>query len=290
MVHVLDRRRHAYRDDLADAALAGRVRASHFVVGQPYQVATAIAPLYPSPSQDADLDTEALGGESVTVFEIAGNWAWCQLASDGYVGYIPADMLAAGAPANPTHRVVSREALAYQEPTARSKPIRSWLFGSAFQVIATNGDFVELAGGGFVGSQHIETIDVTNPDYVDTALQMLGAPYLWGGKSVRGIDCSGLVQLSLSRAGIACPRDTDMQADELPGDAPVPDDQLGVLQRGDLVYWPGHVGLMIDDQRILHANGTNMSTTIDPVAQVAERSRRDGPIATAIKRLMPGCK
>ena len=288
MSDMLDKRRHAYREDLADAALAGRVQASRFVVGQAYHVAAAIAPVRAAPSHDGDLDTEALGGEAVTVFDMQGGWAWCQLVGDGYVGYIPVEMLAQGSPAQATHRVAAREAFAYQEPTARSKPTRSWLFCSTFQVIATNGDFVELADGGFIGSQHVETVDATKADYVATAMQMLGVPYLWGGKSVRGIDCSGLVQLSLSRAGIACPRDTDMQADELPGDVPVPDDRLAPLQRGDLVYWPGHVGLMIDDQKMLHANGTNMSTTIDPVAAVAARSRQSGPIATAVKRLMPG--
>lgn len=287
MSNVLDRRRHAYRDDLADAALAGRVTATRFVVGQPYWVATAIAPLCPKPSPEADLDTEALGGEAVTVFEVEEGWSWCQLAGDGYVGYVPIETLARGVLARPTHRIASREAFAYQEPTARSKPVRSWLFGSQVRAIASNDDFVELADGGFVGSQHVEPVDATAADYVATALQMLGAPYLWGGKSVRGIDCSGLVQLSLSRAGITCPRDTDMQARELPGDIPVPDDHLPPLQKGDLIYWPGHVGIMIDDQSMLHANGTNMSTTIDPVEKVAERSRRDGPIATAIKRLMP---
>ena len=155
-----------------------------------------------------------------------------------------------------------------------------------FQAIAANGDFVEVAEGGFIGVRHVETVETVVPDYVATARQMLGVPYLWGGKSVRGIDCSGLVQLSLRRAGISCPRDTDMQAGELPGDVPVSDEPLGTLQRGDLVYWPGHVGLMIDERQMLHANGTSMSTTIDPVAEVAGRSRGDGPIATAIKRLL----
>jgi len=286
MTEMLDRRCNAYRDDLADAALEGSVQASRFVAGQPYQVVVAIAPLHPVPSQGADLDTEALGGEAVQVFDVKDGWAWCQLAGDGYVGYVPVDMLAKEAPPKPTHRVAAREAFAYQEPTARSKPLRSWLFSSAFKVIATNDDFFELADGGFVGRQHIEAVDAIEPDYVATALALLGAPYLWGGKSMRGIDCSGLVQLSLLRAGIACPRDTDMQARELPGSLAVTDGSLDALQRGDLVYWPGHVGIMIDDRQMVHANGTNMSTAIEPVTQVAERSRQGGPIATAVKRLM----
>jgi len=285
MAEVLDRRRHAYRDDLADAALQGRVAAGRFTTGQAYHVAVAIAPLHPEPSHSADLDTEALGGEAVRVFDAAGGWAWCQLVGDGYVGYMPVEMLAIGAPPAATHRMIAREAFAYHEPSARSKPMRSWLFGSRVSVIGTSDDFVELADGGFIGCQHLEAVDAIAPDYVKTALMMLGAPYLWGGKSVRGIDCSGLVQLSLLRAGIACPRDTDMQARELPGSQTVTDNSLDQLQRGDIVYWPGHVGVMIDNNQLVHANGSNMSTTVDAVTLVAQRSRQSGPIATAIKRL-----
>ena len=286
MTEVLDRRRNAYRDDLADASLEGRVQASRFVAGQPYHVVVAVAPLHPVPSHDADLDTEALGGEAVQVFDVKEGWAWCQLAGDGYVGYMPVNMLAKDVPPKGTHRVAVGETFAYQEPTARSKPLRSWLFGSTFTLLGTSDDFFELAEGGFVGRQHVEAVDVIEPDYVATALALLGAPYLWGGKSVRGIDCSGLVQLSLLRAGIACPRDTDMQARELPGNLAISDRSLGALQRGDLVYWPGHVGIMIDDRQMVHANGTNMSTTIEPVMQVAERSRQGGPMAEAVKRLI----
>ncbi len=280
----LDRRRNAFRDDLADAALKGRVEAARFTTGQAYHVAVTIAPLHPQPASNADLDTQVLGGEAVQVFDVADGWAWCQLAGDGYVGYTPVDMLAVGPPPPPTHRVAARETFAYHEPTARSKPMQSWLFGATLQVVDTNGDFLRLANGGFVGRQHVAAIDTFEPDYAATAQTLLGTPYLWGGKSVRGIDCSGLVQLSLLRAGIACPRDTDMQARELPGDLAVTENSLDQLQRGDLVYWPGHVGIMIDSKQIVHANGTHMSTTIEPVTLAAERSRQDGAIAKAIKR------
>lgn len=286
MTGKLDRRLHAYRDDLADASLAGCVEATRFAEGQPYHVAVPIAPLRPQPSIEADLDTEALAGEAVTVFEVENGWAWCQLAGDGYVGYVPADMLAAGAPSAATHKVRARETIAYSEPTARSKPQRSWLFGAALQAVADAPEnFLELEDGTFVGSRHVEAIDAIAPDYVATAATMLGAPYLWGGKSIRGIDCSGLVQLSLQRAGIDCPRDTDMQAGALPGDLKITDNILRELQRGDIVYWPGHVGLMIDETQLIHANGTNMSTTIDPVELIAGRSRKVGPIVAAVKRL-----
>lgn len=287
MAETLDRRLNAYRDDLADASLSGRVEAARFVEAQPYRIATSIAPVHPRPSADADLDTEALGGEAVRVYEIKNHWAWCQLAGDGYVGYIPADYLAAGAPPPPTHKVSSPEAFAYAGPTARSKPARAWLFGAAINVTSEAPDgFLELGDGSFIGHRHVEPIGSTVADHVETAMKMLGAPYLWGGKSIRGIDCSGLVQLALLRAGVACPRDTDMQANMLPGDLDLTDNILSHLQRGDIVYWPGHVGIMINATDMLHANGTNMSTTIDSVEDVASRSRKGGPLVSAVKRLM----
>ncbi len=280
----LDRRRYAYRKDLAARGLEGRVTAKRYVDGVPYHVIETIAPVRPEPKEECDLDTEALAGEAVDVFDIADGWAWCQLAGDGYVGYLPADTLAEGAPARPTHRVKALATFAYAEPTARSRPTCTVLFGSSVAAVAERGDFIELKGGGFIGTRHAEPVGTSEPDYVGTAHLFLGTPYLWGGKSVRGIDCSGLVQLALTRAGIVCPRDTDMQLAELPGDIDF-DGELTGLCRGDLVYWPRHVGIMIDATHIIHANGTTMSTIVEPVFEVAQRSRGDGPVATAVKRL-----
>lgn len=286
MAATLDRRRNAFRDDLADQSLEGSVKAARFVAGRPFHVSAALAPVHVAPGHDCDRDTEALGGEALRVYDISEGWAWCQLDGDGYVGYVPVDLLSEGDPPSPTHRVSSREAFAYAGPNAGSRPLRSWLLGSPIRVVAEHDDFFELAGGGFIGCRHVEAIDATAPDYAATAIGFLGVPYLWGGKSVRGIDCSGLVQLVLQRAGIPCPRDTDMQERELPGNLAEPDIRLDALQRGDLVYWPGHVGIMIDAAQIVHANGTRMSTTIEPVTEVAERSRKGGPIATTIKRIV----
>jgi cell wall-associated NlpC family hydrolase len=145
--------------------------------------------------------------------------------------------------------------------------------------------FLELEAGGFIGLPHVATLGDRETDFVATAETLLRAPYLWGGKTVRGVDCSGLVQLCLDRAGIDCPRDTDMQQAELPGDLELDAETLPPLRRGDLVYWPGHVALMIDEIRAIHATAYVMSVTVEPVLDVAARARGDGPIATAVKRV-----
>lgn len=284
MPEPLDRRLNAYRDDLADVRLEGLVVAERFVEGQAYHVTATIVPVHPRPSHDSALDTEALKGEIVRVFEIANGWAWAQLEGDGYVGYIPADMIGAGQSWPATHVITSPQVFAYTTPNGAAKPSATLLLGTAFAAIGESDDFLVLAEDGFVGKRHTASLGATEPDYIVTALSMLNAPYLWGGKSVHGLDCSGLVQLSLQRAGIKCPRDTDMQKRQLLGDLELGDDILDKLQRGDIVYWPGHVGIMIDSENMVHASGTLMATGIEPVAAVAERSRKGGPVVSAVKR------
>lgn len=279
----LDRRCHPFRADLAASRYQGQVAAERYVDGEAAHVTATRAPVHPRPDPSADLDTEALFGESVTIYERAGGWAWVQLDRDGYVGYLPETALTAGPAPAATHRVAALAAYAYERANARSRPVRALSFGAAVATIAETEDFYEIAGGGFVGKRHVVAAGHVEPDYVATAERFLGAPYLWGGKSAAGIDCSGLVQLALQAAGITCPRDTDMQAAELGGDVAIADDLAG-LTRGDIVYWPGHVGLMVDAMRMVHASGTAMSATLEPVADVARRSRKGGPIAIAIKR------
>jgi len=284
-----DHRLHAYRDDLADVRLEGQVKAARFVEGRAYRVVTELAPVHPRPSRDADLNTEALCGEAVTVFEVADGMAWCQLGGDNYVGYIPLHCLAVGAPVKATHKVATPQVLVYSNPDAASKPVQALLLGTRIRQVGESGGFLEIAGdgwSGFVSQRHVELLTAVAPDYAATAMMFMRTPYLWGGKSARGIDCSGLVQLSLLRAEMDCPRDTDMQARALPGDVEIDGKILDRLQRGDIVYWPGHVGIMIDDTNMIHASGTLAATGIEPVAAVAERSRKGGPVVHAVKRLM----
>jgi cell wall-associated NlpC family hydrolase len=140
-----------------------------------------------------------------------------------------------------------------------------------------------VAPDGFVVEQHLEPLAAVAPDFVAVAERFLCAPYLWGGKSVAGIDCSGLVQVACTMAGIAAPRDTDMQERELGTRLA----GIEALARGDLVFWKGHVGIMLDGARLLHANAHHMMTAVEPLAEAVARIASRGSSVTSIRRIRP---
>ncbi|WP_425064013.1 NlpC/P60 family protein [Pyruvatibacter mobilis] len=280
----LDTRLNAVRPDLADRTLEGRVEAPRFVEGTPAHVIVPVTALRRRPAADAPRDTELLLGETVTVFDRADGFAWVQARRDGYVGYISARDIAEGAPA-PTHTVSAVRSFIYRAADIKS-PVTGWASLNSPMVIAgTDGRFSRLARGGYMVSQHLRGVADREGDFVAVAEGFLETPYLWGGRSSLGLDCSGLVQNALHAAGFACPRDTDMQeaalGETLPDGAP--------FARGDLVFWKGHVGIMLDGDTLLHANATYMKTVTEPVAPaIARIAETDGPV-TSVRR-MPGLR
>ncbi|MEW6435933.1 MAG: NlpC/P60 family protein [Pseudomonadota bacterium] len=277
------------RPDLAAAHLRGRVEAARFVEGRAMHLRAEIADLRRVPSPDAPIDTQVLFGEDVMLYDEHEGWAWVQLAADHYVGYLSRDALAEGSAA-PTHRVGVNRTFIY--PGANMKlPAQAALpRGAAVQVGDTqvgdaNDDFARLAEGGFVFAAHLTPLDATVADFVAVAENFLGSPYLWGGKTSLGIDCSGLVQIALAAAGRAAPRDTDLQEAALGRALPI-GDRHDPLRRGDLVFWKGHVGIMRDAESLLHANGHHMLVAAEPLADARARIRQKGAgEITAIKRL-----
>jgi cell wall-associated NlpC family hydrolase len=255
---MLDRRLHAYRPDLAESGLQGQVEALRFVDGTPARVAVPVVGLRPKPDLATGIDTELLLGEDVTVFERADGWCWVKSASDGYVGYIEERALCESEAA-PTHIVTVPRTFLYGEPELR-KPYKSILsMGSRIRIVgeaeARGNHYAMLEDGTAIFAKHLQPIGAGDGgDYVDIAMRFLETPYLWGGRSGLGIDCSGLVQLSLLMTGRRAPRDTDMQAATL-GD---PIDRAE-LRRGDLVFWKGHVAAMEDPETIVHATGNTMT-------------------------------
>ena len=277
---LTDPRLTAARPDLADARLRGRVEAERYVDGRPRRVRDASAPLRRAPRPDAPLDTEAQRGEAVTVFDEAEGWAWVQLA-DGYVGYLPDEALGAPEPA-PTHRVRAVRTFVYPGPNLKLPPLAALGLGAEVAVGGTDGPWLRLADG-FVHAAHLAPRGEPEPDFVAVAERLIGVPYLWGGRTSLGLDCSGLVQLALAMAGVPSPRDADLQERAL--GRPV---ENRALRRGDLVFWRGHVGLMQDAERLLHANGHHMAIESEPLGDAEARIHASGggPV-TSIRRLVP---
>ncbi len=285
---TLDPRLNAYRPELADLALKGQIAAARFVAGEDYRVVAPQAPVRRAPSDRAALDTEALLGETVRVFETnSEGWSWVQLAADRYVGWMPRATLAALGP-RPTHRVSALRTFAFSEPDIKSVPLAALPLGAAVAVVGTaedsNARYALIDPEGAVVAQHLAPLGATEPDWTAVAERFVGTPYLWGGKTVLGIDCSGLVQVALRTCGITAPRDTDMQEVDLGAALPLADD-LPPLQRGDLVFWRGHVGFMRDADDLLHANAHQMAVTSEPLAAALERMARRGYRPTAVRRL-----
>ncbi len=285
MRQPLDPRTHAYRDDLAAADLAGQVDAARFVEGEIYQVQAATAPVHAAADPDSERVSELLFGESVTVYEARDGWAWGKSDLDDYVGYLPAERLSAESSTS-THVVDALATHIYPEPRVKAPPL-GWLsLGSRLTVAATAGRFSRLADDRWVYAAHLVAVGSRAPDFVATAARYLGVPYLWGGRSSAGVDCSGLVQVALQRAGFHCPRDSDMMAAELGRSVPVPDD-LGDLDRGDLIFLPGHIMIAYGERRVLHANATHMAVTLEPLETVLARLTAEERRVIAIRRLAP---
>ena len=280
---VHDPRLHAFRPDLADERLRGRVEARRFVAGAAYHVSAGVLSLRTGRSTDSQQGSELLFGESVRVFEVADKWAWLQNDADGYVGYVDAAGLEPGR-TDPTHRVSVLRTYLYSKADLKS-PVRALLsMNASVAVAASEGPFLGLADGGWIWAGHLAPVGEFESDHGAVALRFLGTPYLWGGRSSIGLDCSALVQIALTRCGRDAPRDSDMQAESLGTPVPFDGDQ-SALQRGDLVFWPGHVGIWLAADQFVHANATHMMTVVEPFDDAARRiSDATGDEVAAVRR------
>ncbi len=257
---------------IAEAGLRGEIEAAKFATVAARRVVVSVADVCDAPR--GNRMCQAVSGSCFEVLETRDGWCFGRRARDGYVGYMRENQL--GDWVAPSDWVTARNSHVYQEPDIKSRDIAPLSFGAELTVARRSAGFVALTGGGFVPAQHVAPI---RGDYVDTAQQFIGTPYLWGGNSGVGIDCSGLVQVSLWAQGIAAPRDSDLQRAQLGKSVPSP-------RRGDLIFWRGHVAIMVDDNTILHANAHHMAVAIEPYdAAVMRIAQKEFGEVLDIKRL-----
>jgi NlpC/P60 family/Bacterial dipeptidyl-peptidase Sh3 domain len=281
----LDPRLNAFREDLAAASLQDRVRAPRYAEPEIRQVAAPAAPVRTAPRFDGPLATEALSGELVAAYEFREGWAWVQLREDGYVGYIPLDCLSGMVEEN-THRVSARLTYLYPAPDMKKPPITKLSFSCTVAPIGRpESRFVELSRGGFIFADHLVGIRERAKDFVRVAERFVGVPYLWGGKTSLGIDCSGLVQIALQAAGVHCLRDSDMQM----ATAGEPRDVANIeaIQRGDLLFWQGHVAIAQSPDWMIHASGHHMEVVVEPIRRALERTAEThGPLVAILRPML----
>lgn len=281
---ALDPRTHPFRPDLAAKHLQGQVEAARFAEGTRRQVIEPIADLRRAPSHEAPLETQALLGENFTVYETTDEgWAWGQLENDHYVGWLSANSLTApGAAA--THKVSVPRTLGFPGPDIKLPPMTALPMGAALTILRqeTRKDerFGVNAYGWHFPLSHLTPMAAKRTDYVGVAETFLNAPYLWGGKTSLGLDCSGLVQVALNACGIICPRDSDMQQSALGQTSP-----LAQLRRGDLIFWKGHVAMARDATAIIHANAHHMMVASEPAAPYIARIAATGSAVTSVRRI-----
>jgi len=274
---TLDRRLNAFRQDLADSRLKGKIAASAYTDGKPAQVGMSAIPLLRRADPLSPMDSQLLPGERVTVFDEGDGWSWVQAETDGYVGYVASEGLSSTL-IDPTHWVSARQTIVLADAEQICAPLGCLSLGSRVCVAEEGERFHRIASGGWIYTGHLRPIGEFETDPVAVADQLLGLPYLWGGLGFGGIDCSGLVQLSFAVCGFACLRDSDQQATSIGTAQPLePRD----WQRGDLIYVPGHVLIVRNETEVIHATGYQWSVIVEDTETVLQRLHgQDRPIET----------
>jgi len=267
-----------WRDGIAARSLEGVLEAEVYLDPKAMGCVAAATGIHAAADAASEQMDQLLFGERFEVLEEEGAWVFGQAARDGYVGFVRADALQPAGPL-PTHRVAAIRTYAFAEASIKSRALGPYSINSLVHVEAVEGKLAKVTGAGWMTAAHLEPIGTSEDDWVAVAERFLGAPYLWGGRESLGLDCSGLVQQALFAGGQACPRDTDQQQ-ELGAEIAAAD-----FNRGDLVFWKGHVAIGLGYGHIIHANGHHMATAIEPLAEAVARISAGGSDPIAYRRL-----
>ncbi|TDX33376.1 NlpC/P60 family protein [Rhodovulum visakhapatnamense] len=265
----LDRRETPANDRVAATRLKGLVAAPRYADPVQFRVTRPLTDLLRAPG--GPRERQLVLGEAFELLEMHEGFGFGWAARDGFVGYVAAQALAADVPA-PTHRVAVPASHAYSAPDLKRPEVMGLSFGTELRVVSAEGRFFETAQGWFVPKPHLRPLNVPFRDPVTVAQLFFGVPYLWGGNSGWGIDCSGLVQMAWLASGRACPGDSDQQERELGEALPVG----SPVERGDLLFWRGHVALAVDPEVMIHANGHTMSVAYERIADAVARIEAQG--------------
>ena len=261
---IFDTRITPIRRDLASTAYKAIVKRKKYVTAKLATVKSAFTPLYSN--KGSKLSTQLLYGEECDVFETKNGWSWIQSRRDNYVGYTPTINLTRKI-YKPNSKVISLRTVIYTKPDIKSVTKGYLSFNSLVEVIKIKGKYSLIKNLGWCPSLDLVKIKSSKFNHIDLSKQYLDTPYLWGGRDSMGIDCSGLVQNLHQINNRPFPRDTDMQEMFVTNEVKYEKD----LKAGDLVFWKGHVAMMIDNSNIIHANAFHMKTAIEPLSTAKKR-------------------
>lgn len=275
---MTDRRLTPANARVAEAGWEDRVDAPTYVEGTWKAIRSPVADLRAAPG--GARDRQLVTGERFLVLEDREGWSFGRAERDGYVGYIPSEQL--GEDTEATHLVAVRASHAYKMPSLKAPEMSPLTFGARVRVTDERHHYFEIGHESFVPKPHLRPLDRPFRDPATVAQLYFGTPYLWGGNSSWGIDCSGLIQAACLACHLPCPGDTDLQQAALGHSVP----NGSALERGDLLFWKGHVAMAVDEATLIHANAHHMAVAYEPAAAAIARIEAQGEgSVTAHKRL-----